>query len=128
MKQSIAILILLLTMTPGIGQAGDPEGVPLSLKQATISATPIKKNKTTGTWNSNITIKNKTKAKLKQNLFGPLTLVISSISRNDVSLENASGQTSTGLFYLSIPMPLDGLASGKSIKNISLRFKNPSKK
>jgi len=126
MKQSISIFILLLTIIPGIVLASDPEGMPLSLKQAKIIATPIKKNKTTGTWNSNITIKNK--SKLRQNLFGPLTLLVSTISRNDVTLENASGQTSAGLFYVSVPMPLDGLAYGKSVKNIKLKFSNPSKK
>lgn len=120
--------ILLSLPLMEVAWAEEPINTLLSAKQIAITSTAPKLNKTTGTWDVYVTIRNKTKPKLKQNFYGPLTLIVNSVSRADVVLVNKTGQMSGGQPYLNVPVVQEGLAAGKTIKRISLQFNNPSKK
>ncbi len=74
-----------------------------------------------------ITLTNKRNKKTGQTIYSGLTLVVTNISDNQVSLSNPSGFTKDGFPFLLIPNTTP-LAPQKTLKNIQLQFNNPSGK
>lgn len=60
-------------------------------------------------------------------LLEPLSLVLTSVSPG-VVLANSSGQTGDGLPFVNLPLPDGLLGPGGRVKNLVLKFKNPSGK
>ena len=58
-------------------------------------------------------------------LLEPLSLVLTSVSPG-VTLANSSGQTVNGLPFVSAPLPDGFLGPGERVKELILKFKNPS--
>jgi hypothetical protein len=58
-------------------------------------------------------------------LLEPLSLVLTSVSP-DVTLANSSGQTGDGLPFVSVPRPDGFLCPGGRVKDLILKFNNPS--
>ena len=56
-----------------------------------------------------------------------MSLVITSITPSGVTLANATGQTVDGKPFVSVPVPVAGLAPGQKIANILLKFSDPTR-
>lgn len=124
----LANFLILWLISIGLGLAAEPGGEIVSPKKVKITASAPKYNKNTGLWDAYVTLKNKTRGKNKQDVYGPFTLVLSVVKRSDVVMTNSSGQTESGQPYLALSIPSDTLVSGQKIKKIPLHFFTPTKK
>ena len=120
------ILVFLAWLAlPGYGYPGEPAGIDLG-KRVKVLATPFKLDHVTGLYSAKATLANRSKP--KQTIYGPLSLMVTASNPPGLVLENATGQTTVGQSYVVVQLPTEGLAPGKKIKNVALRFANPGKK
>jgi RHS repeat-associated protein len=80
-------------------------------------------NRIAGTFDTRATITNTSSSVL----LAPMTLVVTSITPNSVTLANATGHTPDGLPFVAVPVPDSGLAPGASMTNILLQFRDPTR-
>jgi VCBS repeat-containing protein len=79
-------------------------------------------NRFTNTFTTTATIKN-----VSSDVLDQMTLVVTSITPNTVTLQNADGVTDEGHPYKNVPLPADGLQPGESATGVRLVFHNPSR-
>jgi hypothetical protein len=91
-------------------------------KEVSISQSGLVFNRNANTFNSVVTITNPVTGHI---LNSPLLLTVSNISPASVTLANKLGNDPSGRPFISVPVPDDGLAPGKSISNVLLAFSNP---
>lgn len=124
----ILALTLFFSASVNMCFAEYPGGAILTSKQIRITAQPARMKRAAGTWDARLKIKNKTKGPAAQRFYGPFTLVIANVSRPDVTLANSGGYTASGLPYLTLQTPQDGLGPGATLNKIILNYNNPSRK
>lgn len=108
------------------GHPDEAQGDPLSSKILKLTAPTPQYNRKKGTYVTNVTLTNRTR-KPKLTFFGPLGLFVTGINPPDATLVNATGHTSNGQAYVAVPLPDQGLKSGKK-QRVRLEFNNPSRK
>lgn len=79
-------------------------------------------NRATGTYDTTVTLKNSLLPMLN-----PVSLVVTGISPQTVTLANASGTTADGKSYVDVPLDAGVLAPGQSSSKVVLKFKNPNR-
>ena len=91
--------------------------------QVSVTRSGLVLNRVTNTFDCLVQVTNTSAAILS----GPLVLSVSSISTTNVTLFNPAGQDASGNPYINLAVPTGGLASGQTIANSLLKFKNPSR-
>ena len=118
-------MLLLGWIWPNTGYPNPPAGVDLD-KRISVTASDYKRNRQSGAFETKIVLRNKSKP--KQTVFGPLSLVVASTTKPDVTLLDPDGFTADGKPFIIVAGSNSSLSPQKKIKGIALRFDNPSRK
>jgi RHS repeat-associated protein len=119
----VILLLMLALVWPLSGYPDEPVGVSLG-KTARITASTFPFKRKAGVNAGKIQITNRS----RRPIHAPLTLVVTGTNRPGAALVNAAGRTPAGQDYITLPLPGGQLGPGKSLRNITLTFQNPTRK
>ena len=119
MKMALSFLFILslLCVKISLGQTASQVNVS---DQVSISKSGLIFNRSTNTFNSEVTIKNSS----NNQIYGPFLISVN-ISNPNVSLANSLGLQQNASYSMIVPLQNGVLNPGESISNIVLMFDNP---